>query len=70
MILSFPGSIWECGTNGENEIGANGNAKSKRPQYGLVNAPDAINRRQDKDQSFVLTAIYRVFGSRIFIKKP
>ncbi|QMS91465.1 hypothetical protein HUN01_29135 [Nostoc edaphicum CCNP1411] len=38
-------------------------------QYGSVKARDAI-RRQDERLILVETAIYRVFGSRIFIKKP
>ncbi|MBD2520605.1 hypothetical protein H6G93_37835 [Nostoc sp. FACHB-973] len=39
-------------------------------QYGSVKPPDGINRRQDERLILVETAIYRVFGSRIFIKKP
>ncbi|MGJ5630830.1 hypothetical protein [Nostoc sp. CALU 1950] len=39
-------------------------------QYGSVKARDAINRHEDERLILVETAIYRVFGSRIFIKKP
>jgi hypothetical protein len=41
--------------------------RKQKQQYGLVKAPDAINRRLYNNQSLVETAIYRVFDCQFCI---